>query len=140
MKSSETTLTPKQKRFVACYRGNGVAAAREAGYRGKNGTLAVTAHDLLQMSKIQEIIKAREDVRNDNLIAKREDRQRFWTSVMLDVSQPMMARLRASELLGRSEGDFFESRHTDYHPERLGVIRYPAKVPVGTPVSYEKSD
>jgi hypothetical protein len=34
------------------------------------------------------------------------DRQIFWISVMRDENQPIHARLKASELLGESQGDF----------------------------------
>jgi hypothetical protein len=54
-------------------------------------------------------------------ICTKQDRQKFWTDVMLgdemtqvvtkegaiiDVKPDLMARLKASELMGRSEGDF----------------------------------
>ncbi len=39
-------------------------------------------------------------------VANREERQAFWTSILRDESRPMSERLRASELLARSEADF----------------------------------
>ena len=43
-------------------------------------------------------------------IATREERQRFWTSVMMDESVEWPQRLRASELLARSQADFLDRR------------------------------
>lgn len=41
-------------------------------------------------------------------IATREDRQSFWTEVMRDKLEKMVDRLRASELLGKSQADFVD--------------------------------
>ena len=41
-------------------------------------------------------------------IMSREARQEFWTATIADTEHPIQARLKASELLGRSEGDFLE--------------------------------
>ena len=38
----------------------------------------------------------------------RIQRQIFWSDIMRNESLPIRDRLRASELLGRSEGDFLE--------------------------------
>lgn len=42
-------------------------------------------------------------------IADRAERQRFWTIAYQDESKTMSDRLRASELLGRSEADFVDT-------------------------------
>ena len=42
------------------------------------------------------------------MIASREERQTFWTAILRDPETELRDRLRASELLGRSEGDFLE--------------------------------
>jgi len=39
-------------------------------------------------------------------IANREERQAFWTAILRDEGRPIDERLRASELLARSEADF----------------------------------
>lgn len=41
-------------------------------------------------------------------IATREERQQFWTHAMRDESVDMKHRLKASELLARTQGDFVE--------------------------------
>lgn len=99
-------LTPKQKKFIEVYAGNGTEAARLAGYAGDDNALGVAAHYNLSNPKIVEAIQAREKAKIRPLIASREKRQEFWTLVMLDSGEDMRNRLKASELLGRSEADF----------------------------------
>lgn len=43
-------------------------------------------------------------------IATKDQRQEFWTEVMLDPAIEKNTQLRASELLAKSEGDFVERR------------------------------
>jgi phage terminase small subunit len=99
-------LTIKQRKFVEAYSGNGTEAARIAGYTGDDNTLGVTAHELLRNPKIAQLIKEREDKAVRKLIATREERQIFWTEVFRKEQVEMRDRLRASELLGKSEADF----------------------------------
>ena len=99
-------LTTRQRRFVEAYTGNATAAAIAAGYSEK--TAEVIGHENLRKPKILAEIKAREVVRCTPLIASRAERQQFWASVMPDKEQQMRDRLKAAELLGKSEADFVE--------------------------------
>lgn len=99
-------LTTKQKRFIAAYTGNASAAAIAAGYSEKTSYSA--GQRLLKNVDIQEAIRCREGERRASLIADREARQIFWTAIMNDENENMATRLRASELLAKSEGDFLE--------------------------------
>ena len=100
-------LTTKQKAFVAAYRGNAAEAARIAGYSPKWADRQ--AHTLMEKNgEIADAIREREKERTDSMIATREERQTFWTSVLRDPETELRDRLRASELLGKSEGDFLE--------------------------------
>lgn len=105
-------LTPKQARFVDAYMGaaagNATEAARIAGYKGNDVTLASVGAENLRKPQIAQRIA--ELQKNDPAIATREDRQRFWTAVMNDPHADMKDRLRASEILGKASGDFVE-RH-----------------------------
>lgn len=112
------TLTPKQQAFVDAYDGNGVSAARAAGYTGSDAALATSASRLLKHAEVSAAIqrrnvvvdKAREQaVVQAGRIANRAERQAFWTSVMLDSKERTTDRLKAAELLGRSEADFTEN-------------------------------
>lgn len=117
-------LFPKQQAFVEAYAGNGTDAARIAGYKGNSNTLASVAKENLRKPHIWAAIQAREQTRADSRIATREERQAFWSSVLRDdvtqeipdgdevkiVKDPqqMKDRLKAAELLGKSEGDFID--------------------------------
>jgi phage terminase small subunit len=125
---SEIKLTEKQRRFVDAYmgeaKGNGTEAARVAGYRGSDSTLGAVAHENLKKPKIAAAIQERVDA--DPMIATREDRQRFWTDTMKDTGEDMKHRLKASELLGKSQADFID-RHevtakTLTHEEALAAL------------------
>ena len=99
-------LTTKQKAFVAAFHGNAAEAARAAGYSAK--TAKAIGSELLTKPDIKEAIQERERERTDSMIATREERQSFWTAILRDPETELRDRLRASELLGRSEGDFLE--------------------------------
>jgi phage terminase small subunit len=103
-------FTFKQQKFIEAYAGNGVQAAREAGYKGTYATLDTVARANLENPRIAEAIRKRSEKKLRPLIASREDRQRFWSRKMNSAEASLSDRLRASELLGKSEGDFIERR------------------------------
>lgn len=105
---ADKKLTERQIKFIEAYKGNGTEAARQAGYTGDDNALAVMANKLLRNANILNAIKGRQDISIKPLIADRKRRQEFWASVMEDRSEDMRNRLRASELLGKSEADFTE--------------------------------
>ena len=113
-------LTKKQQKFIQAYSGNASEAARQAGYSAR--TAKAIGFELLTKPDIKEAIQEREGERTSLLIATREERQRFWTNVVRDESADMRDRLRASELLGRSEGDFLE-RVLDLTPPEIPAIQ-----------------
>lgn len=104
----KSKLTTKQQRFVDAYDGNATQAALAAGYSKK--TAAFIGAQNLKKIQIIEAIKKRTKKSDTKRIATREDRQKFWTDTMQDSELDMSTRLRASELLGKSEADF-----TDKH-------------------------
>lgn len=114
-------LTRKQQAFVDAYTGNGTAAARAAGYKGSDATLAQVASENLRKPEVLEAIQVRNQVlpqvraavAQASHIATRAERQAFWTSVMLDASERTADRLKAAELLGRSEADFTDNMLVD---------------------------
>lgn len=103
---AEDKLTVKQLRFVEAYDGNATAAAIAAGYSVK--TACYIGNENLRKPNIIKAIKAREAKKVKPHIASREDRQKFWTETMRDTKADLKNRLRASELLGKSEADFIE--------------------------------
>jgi len=119
-------FTVKQRAFVEAYCGNATEAALQAGYSPK--TAAFIGAENLKKPKIAAALKEREDKRLASLIATREERQRFWTSMMRDEDRKEVDRLKASELLAKSEGDFLERREitgpngAPIHPPEIKVI------------------
>lgn len=104
-------LTARQQAFVEAYAGNATAAALAAGYSKK--TAAFIGAENLKKPQIQDAIKAREAQRLAPTIATRRERQEFWTSVLRNEDEAMKNRLKAAELLGKSEGDFLERVEMD---------------------------
>ena len=101
--SKKKELTPKQKRFIECYDGNATQAALKAGYSAK--TVHVQGPRLLANVRIREEIEKRESKAAASGIATREDRQKFWSDMMVS-GERAADRLKASELLGKSQADF----------------------------------
>lgn len=113
---SKQNLSERQRRFVEAYMGEagGVAtrAAEIAGYAHPH----VQGARLLANDRIAAAIAERQD--NDPAVATRQERQAFWTRVMRGeqtitingaekiLPVEMKDRLRASELLGKTGGDF----------------------------------
>ncbi|MFH1858384.1 MAG: terminase small subunit [Candidatus Omnitrophota bacterium] len=115
-------LTVMQQRFVDYYDGNGTQAAKKAGYKNPRQM----GSENLSKPDIKHALKTREDRRRNGHIADREERQAFWTkilrgketqpavvgtdgegnSIVTEIPPKMTDRLKASELLGKSEADF----------------------------------
>ena len=104
-------LNAKRQAFVDAWGGNATAAALAAGYSPK--TAYSQGQRLLKVVEVQEAIKAREAQRLAPTIATRQERQEFWTSVLRNEEEAMKNRLKAAELLGKSEGDFLERVEMD---------------------------
>lgn len=60
--------------------------------------------------KVAAAIRDRQKRTMDPMIADRIERQKFWSDTMRDERLPLADRLRASEMLGKSEVDFSERR------------------------------
>ncbi len=103
-------LTQKQQRFIEYYDGNGTEAARKAGYAGDDAVLAQVASENLRKPKLKEALHSRNKSCMAEVIANRTNRQEFWSGIMWDTDQDIKDRLKASELLGRSEGDFIDRK------------------------------
>lgn len=101
-------LTAKQQIFIMEYLNdyNATQAAIRAGYSAK--TAYSIGQENLKKPEIRQAIDTAMKERRNRLIATREQRQQFWSDVMTDTEQDMRTRLRASELLAKSEGDFTE--------------------------------
>jgi hypothetical protein len=119
----------KQKRlFVEAYDGEEVYAMRVAGYTGANSYLKQRAAEFLRDPLVIEALQNRDKFKltTDKAIADRLERQALWTAIMRnndpyhrdqvdangiplpEENIPLTTRLKASELLGKSEADFTE--------------------------------
>lgn len=102
-------LSVKQRRFVEAYDGNATAAAIAAGYSPK--TARLQGHKNITKDNILEAIQSRENKRMESTILTRKERQAFWSDIIRSEDEKnIMAKLKASELLAKSEGDFLD-RH-----------------------------
>jgi len=134
-------LTEKQRRFVEAYAANGgnaTKAAETAGYKKPHPQGAQT----LRIVTVQQAIEALRESTTKKSIATREQRQEFWTRVMLGEEtiedpetgkkQPhrMSDRLKAAELLAKAQGDFIERREvTGKDGGALRIVQVPPKQP-----------
>lgn len=119
-------FTPRQLRFIEAYQGNAREAAEYAGYSAKTAHSA--GHKLLTKTKIRRAIQIRREEEASLTIASRQERQRFWSEVMANPDEKMEHRLRAAELLGKSEADFSERVQVDGTIEHtLGALFDPAR-------------
>jgi hypothetical protein len=125
-KNDHYRLTNKQKNFVANYNGSVADACRAAGMSAAYGHKLMKEPAVIYalnkkatetqkaVARDIEIGAAKVLIENVRMvaggIAAKEDRQAFWTKVMLDEEQNMAFRLKAAELLGKAQGDFIE-RH-----------------------------
>jgi len=110
-KNPKGELTAMQRAFVQSYNGNGKETAILVGYSPK--TAESQASRLLTLAKVKEAILDREASENKESIATRVARQEFWTKTMNDPKVRPADRLKASELLGRSEADFTDRKEIE---------------------------
>jgi phage terminase small subunit len=100
-----TGLTERQRAFCETYSNNGgnaLDAARTSGYSHPEKQ----AHRLLENVGIKAALEKLRATKTSKAIATREDRQAFWTAVANDPNVKMTDRLKASELLAKSQADF----------------------------------
>lgn len=120
-KDKPRELTEKQRRFVDAYMGealgNAMVAARLAGYKGSDNSLASVGYNNLR----KPVILARiEELREEQpLSLGRIELQDLWSRLATDVGEETKDRLRATELLARSQAMFIEKREiVDKTPAR----------------------
>ena len=102
-------LTIKQRAFVEAYTGDGTAAARAAGYRDHGCNCRLVASQLMRNPVILKAILDRDRIINEPLIRSRLERQRWWVEMMQNEEADPRDRVRASELLAKSCGDFADT-------------------------------
>ena len=100
-------LTEKQRRFCEAYAGNGgnaLQAAKSAGYSNPDPEGARQ----IGKDRIREALEMLRQAETSTAIATRTERQETWTALMRNELLTPMERMKASELLGKAQGDFIE--------------------------------
>lgn len=100
--------------FADAYSSNGGNAA--AAYKASHATCQsdraaeVGGSKALRKPEIQDALERRRQQSDAKAIMTRSQRQALWTKLAQDEKKPDATRLRASELLGKSQADFVEIR------------------------------
>lgn len=114
-------LTLKQKKFVEAYDGSIKEASENSGLSYDY------CRQLITKPHILTAIRERESTRLNPFIATRQERQNFWTKIMQDEEAEMKDRLKASELLGKSEADFIDRKQYEGGVEVNMIVNTPSK-------------
>lgn len=103
-------LNPRQLAFVEHYLAdpNATQAAKKAGYRGNDAVLASTGCVLLRNPKVVALLKGRSQKASDKRIATADQIRALWSEAMQDPNLEWQHRLKASELLAKTEAMFVE--------------------------------
>lgn len=140
-------ISKQAKIFVESYIGDEVEAARMAGYSNPSES----GKRLMQDPRIQEAIiqRSKYEAAVKNAVATREDRQALWSQIMRNEDPyrkpeydnsgvpipesniPLASRLRASELLAKSEGDFIDRVHIDGNVTVTDIIKQSYTIEAG---------
>lgn len=87
---------------------NGTAAAKAAGYGGDYNTLAAQASNLLKQPKIQAAIRALREPGLNRKYRGVEELRELWDAWIDETGFEPKDRIKASELLGKSQAAFIE--------------------------------
>lgn len=117
---SKKNLTVKQQAFIDYYDGNATEAASLAGYKGNRSTLRQVGAENLAKPYIWEAIQKRIK-KPDKKIMDREELQEFWTGILGDEDNETRDRLKASELLGKSQAAFTDN-HNHKFPQSVTTM------------------
>lgn len=99
-------LSKKQLAFIDLYDGNLEESAIKAGYNPISAKR--TAIRNMHNATIRHLIQQKREAEIKPQVISRIERQVYWSNIMRDETNPLRDRLRASELLARSEGDFLD--------------------------------
>lgn len=129
-------LTVKQRLFVEAYtgpaRGNATEAARIAGYKGNDVTLAVVGSENLRKPQVCDAIqKAAPKVEP---VADREERMAWLSAIVRGEGEYATAslsdRMRAAEMLAKMTGDFIQRHEIKGElSARVEVVPVLARIP-----------
>lgn len=127
-------LTVAQKRFVDVFDGDIKASAKAAKISLKQAKVYFSAP---RFAHVREAIQTRDQYEQKDVVWDRKQRQEFWTK-MARTARKDSDRLRASELLGKSEADFTEKKIISGSVQTSGIEIVLVKA--STSVSSNKKD
>jgi phage terminase small subunit len=130
-KKKEYKLNFKQEKFANIYEGNGLEAAKEAGYVGNDNVLMATASRLLRNVKVLEIIEERKKKEESERNATRTEKLEILTELMrdkatveiekkdgttvLEIKVKPTDKIKAIEVHSKISGDLIiTNKHTHY--------------------------
>jgi phage terminase small subunit len=121
MSSDNPKLTDVQKAFVLAWDGDLSTSAHKAGVPVREARLWLASDWFLREIEKRNDKELRLAVQTriqgiTDLIADRVSVQQMWTKVMLDPTQKAADRLKASELLAKSQGQFVEKIQVEEKP------------------------
>ena len=101
-------MNDRQRAFCQYYAADpdGTAAAIKAGYSAR--TAAAIASENLRKPELLDYIKELQADAEAARVADLVEVKRFWTETMRDEEQRLEFRLKASELLAKSSGEFVQ--------------------------------
>lgn len=134
-------LTAKQIKWAHAYYkngGNGVGAARDAGYSGNTNVLNSISLGNKKNSRVMALVEKLENGMEYSDAAGKEDIMVWWTLVMNDEVAGMKSgdRLKASEYLAKANRMFVEQK--EVKTESRSVLAIPKMTPEEWEKFYQK--
>ena len=141
-------LNERQRRFVEAYAasGNATGAARAAGYKHPHAQGPRLLENVGVATALRELAEADRQA----AIVDRQERHAWWSAIMRgqvegpDGAPPTMAeRLKASELLGKAQGDFVERREINGNAGPINVVweaERPTRIELVAPGQDDRGD
>lgn len=112
-------ITAKQKMFADEYikTGNAKQSYINAGYSARGNSAEANASRLLRNDKVLAYIKRRNQEIDKDTIADMTEVKEFWTNLLRDKETDTKDRLKASELIAKTNGAFLD------RIENSGIIK-----------------
>jgi phage terminase small subunit len=112
-------ITAKQKMFADEYikTGNAKQSYINAGYSARGNAAEANASRLLRNDKVLAYIKRRNQEIDKDTIADMTEVKEFWTNLLRDKETDTKDRLKASELIAKTNGAFLD------RIENSGIIK-----------------
>lgn len=107
---AKKALSAKYKKFALAYAANpnGVAAAKEAGFKGTSASLATTAYRLLRNPEVSATIASADEDSLQRFTLTRDERLETLSAIAVDPDEKTRDRLKAIDQLCRAFGDYTE--------------------------------